>query len=138
LEPFGRTVSWFFRAGCRTRYCSRDADNCAVRPAKARVYSFNSPAMEALATLTTALSVPRNLWFIHSTPPRRGSRDADHSVISPAKSRVYSFNSRAGNLAMPTAALSNLRNPEVYSFNPPPARMTQSLREAATGDEDEI
>ena len=51
---------------------SRDADHSVVRPAKARVYSFNSLSlsMEDLATLTTALSVPRNPWFIHSTLPR--------------------------------------------------------------------
>ena len=137
MEPFGRTVSWFFRAGCRTRYCSRDADNCAVRPAKARVCSFNSPAMEALATLTTALSVPRNLWFIHSTP-----RDGALATLTTALSvlRNLGFIHSIPALGISRCRPRRCQTCEILRFihSIPPARMTQSLREAATGDEDEI
>ena len=70
--------------------------------------------MEDLATLTTALSVPRIPWFTRSIlPPRWGSRDADHGVVRPAKSRVYLFNFRSF-LALASREEGRIWGSEIY------------------------
>ena len=87
------------------RWGFREADHGGVSPAKSLVYSFNSPGGGDLATLTTALSVPRNPWFVRSTRP--------------ALFIQLSLSLSMEDLATLTTALSDPRNPWfVHSTRP--------------------